>query len=118
MKKLLGLILGVVSIVVFTGFTGCTKTTSNPAVNQNINQNLNQTFVSNDECDVVPSRSGSGKMVTADEKNDYACTEQANCEWKNLGGKLETQYACCPKDLTNVNLATTPALDRCFILVD
>lgn len=67
----------------------------------------------NDECGSIVS-----SIVSKDEKANYACEENSNCEWRGLGGKIESHWACCPKDLSHVNLEETPSLSRCLMRID
>jgi len=72
----------------------------------------------NDECDIVPVLNPLGKIVQKDEKNNYPCEDNPNCEWSLLGGQMVSYYACCPKDWSNRSTDNNPSLFRCLMKID
>ena len=53
------------------------------------------------------------ETVLAFELPFYDCDVLPGCEWRTLGGEVESYYACCPKDL-DLNDETSAIYDRCF----
>ena len=46
-----------------------------------------------------------------DSPSKDTCEAKSECYWKNAGGKTESHYSCCPKDVEN-------SPERCSIMVD
>ncbi len=47
------------------------------------------------------------------------CEQKSDCEWRPLGGKIVSHFACCPKDLISLTEDEIRSIyGRCFILID
>ena len=100
MKKIIFLTLGFLVVILVTG---CGKREKMEYVNLD------------DECNIGDA------MVPQSELADYDCEELGGCEWKLLGGKKESWYACCPTDekrREELNDLGEKIYLKCFRLVD
>jgi hypothetical protein len=66
-----------------------------------------------DMCDVIPGNKAIEKTVLEENRVDYNCEEKESCEWRSLGGKQNTYYTCCPR---NVEYSELPK--RCILRID
>jgi len=80
------------------------------------------TFKAEEICDVGEDDFGNG-IFREDNPNldtfKSQCEQKPECEWKSLGGKKISHYACCPKDLKLI--VTDEDLhiyERCFVRID
>jgi len=64
-----------------------------------------------DECDVNKD------IVPQSEISEYLCEENSKCEWKLLGGVIESHYSCCPKNLYDIEDGAIK-YPRCYTKVD
>lgn len=74
--------------------------------------------VTEDNCDVVPGDEPIDKLIVEGEKDNYPCEKNSKCEWRGVGGKKTSFYACCPKDLPGFSEDIPESLKRCFVIVD
>lgn len=90
--------------------SGCSSTTPNEA--STTSDPINSAY--DDRCDI------GAEMVAESERSGYECPVNEGCEWRDLGGKEESVYACCPAKLDAMRLTEEAynALERCFTRVD
>jgi hypothetical protein len=64
-----------------------------------------------DKCDIGKN------FINASERPNYACETMPGCEWRPLGGKIQAHYACCPKNVHQLEDELSQ-YGRCFIMID
>ncbi len=78
-----------------------------------------------DPCDIKKEGDWSGMSgIFSENGTEFAgaksaCEERSDCIWKNLGGKIESHFACCPSDFQDLMPIENPKVyERCGLRID
>ena len=100
MKKIMITIAFLISIILISG---CSR------LEEKGLSNITESEI--DKCDIGVN------IIRESELSNFNCEQKVGCEWKILGGKRVTAYACCPKDKNELTKTTDGkgVYQRCFM---